>query len=246
MNTKPIHRIELKANAKASMRNAPGIYLVSLVVLVLTSAPTLVIRFSSVGRAILNARTVDEMLYAYQELMGLGATLFLASLLLNIFLSLVNAGYTLYTLRVSRGEDTGGISTLFACFQQFWRFVAATILMELFTFLWSLLLVIPGIIAAYSYSQTIFIMLDHPEMSAMEAIRESKQLMRGYKMDYFVLELSFIGWSLLVPLTMGILHIWLLPYMNVTYANFYNALVDWKPSSTPFEDQPQDDQWWNN
>lgn len=84
MNPRPIHRIELKENAKASMRGVSGLYLVSFVMLILANAPSIVIRLSSVGSAILNARTVDQMLYAYQKLMDVSGILTLVSILLNI------------------------------------------------------------------------------------------------------------------------------------------------------------------
>lgn len=248
-----MYRPILKENAKSSMRGVQGLYLVSLVTVLITSAPNIVIRLSSMGSAILNADTVEEMLYAYQQMAEVGSSLFLVSLALDVFLSLIQAGWSLYCLRVSRDEDPGGMGTLFECFQQFWRFFTANLLMGLFTVLWSMLFVIPGIIAALSYSQTIYIMLDNPDMSAMEAIRESKQLMKGYKADYFVLGLSFLGWALLSVLTMGILQIWLLPYETITYANFYNALIGWEPAAAqPWDPAdaaqnappPQDREWW--
>lgn len=184
-------------------------------------------------------------IYENSALASGGLLLGLATAAMSIFLSLVSCGWKLYALRTSREEETGGLETLFACFQQFWRFFSAILLMGLFTFLWCLLFIIPGIIAAYSYSQTIFIMLDHPEMSAMEAIAASKKMMRGRKAEFFVLELSFFGWSFLATFTFGLLNIWLEPYMQVTCANFYNAVSGWQkviPEEQPFSAPVEE--WW--
>lgn len=99
-----------------------------------------------------------------------------------------------------------------------------TFLANLFTSLWSLLFVVPGIIKACSYSQALYIIAEDPEIGALEAINRSKAMMDGHKMEYFVLGLSFIGWNLLACLTFGILYIWLIPYMQTTMANFYNSI----------------------
>ena len=117
--------------------------------------------------------------------------------------------------------------------------------MNLFITLWSLLFVIPGIIAAFAYSQTIYIMLDNPQISPLEAIAASKQLMRGHKFEYFTLQLSFLGWACLSIFTFGLLGIWLNPYMQVTMANYYNALTGWQPrqAEEPMFSQPEE--WWN-
>ena len=84
---------------------------------------------------------------------------------------------------------------------------------------------IPGVIKAISYSQMFYLMADNPEMTAAEAQAKSMELMNGHKAEYFVLQLSFIGWIFLAALTLGILYIWLLPYMQTTYANYYRTLV---------------------
>ncbi len=83
---------------------------------------------------------------------------------------------------------------------------------------------IPGIVAAYGYMMTNFVIIDNPELSPLAAIRQSKVMMRGYKLDFFILNLSFIGWAILAVFTFGILYFWLLPYMNVTYAKFYDMV----------------------
>lgn len=100
------------------------------------------------------------------------------------------------------------------------------ILITFFTFLWSCLFVIPGIIKSYSYALAYYILADNPELTAREALNQSKEMMNGHKMELFVLHLSFIGWGFLVGFTFGIAGIYVLPYMNATVANFYKSLKE--------------------
>ncbi len=119
---------------------------------------------------------------------------------------------------------TPEVGELFSHFNKFWAAFKVTFLSGLFTFLWSLLLVIPGIIKAYSYSMAMYILAENPEIGALEAINRSKAMMNGHKMELFVLQLSFIGWHLLGAVTLGIAYVWVLPYINATTANFYNSI----------------------
>lgn len=112
----------------------------------------------------------------------------------------------------------------FLGFKDFWGAFKVNFLVGLYTFLWSLLFVIPGIIKAISYSMSLYIFAENKEKGANDCIRESMQMMDGHKMDYFVLELSFIGWALLGAITFGIAYIWIIPYMNATVVNFYNSI----------------------
>lgn len=116
------------------------------------------------------------------------------------------------------------IAELFQHFDKFWGAFKVTFLTGLFTFLWALLLYIPGIIKALSYSMAMFILAENPDMPALEAIDRSKKMMDGHKMDLFVLYLSFIGWGLLCGITFGIAAIWVVPYMSATMVNFYNSI----------------------
>lgn len=136
---------------------------------------------------------------------------------------MISVGFTIYSLHVSRGEKAD-YGNLFDGFGIFFRVLWLAILQGVFVFLWSLLLYIPGIIAAYRYRQSLFLLLDHPEMSALECITASKEMMRGHKGELFALDLSFIGWILLEGLVAP-LAIWLVPYREITYANYYNALL---------------------
>lgn len=105
------------------------------------------------------------------------------------------------------------------------KVIGTTIMVGIFTFLWSLLLLIPGIIKALAYSQTFMILKDHPEYSVFEAITESRRRMKGYKWKFFLLNLSFIGWGILCLLTLGIGFLWLTPYVYTSNATFYQKLI---------------------
>lgn len=108
--------------------------------------------------------------------------------------------------------------------------LAIFVLKTIFIFFWSLLLVIPGIIKGYSYSQAFLVYKSHVDagdqnVSYLDCITESRRLMNGHKWDYFVLQISFIGWYLLGFLTLGIGLIWVVPYASATYSNFYRHLI---------------------
>ncbi len=103
--------------------------------------------------------------------------------------------------------------------------IGTTIMVGIFTFLWSLLLLIPGIIKGLAYSQTFMILKDHPELSVFEAITESRRRMDGYKWKFFLLNVSFIGWAFLCLLSLGIGFLWLTPYYYTTIATFYHDLI---------------------
>ena len=94
----------------------------------------------------------------------------------------------------------------------------------MYTFLWSLLFIIPGIIATYSYAMTGYILAEHPELTASEAIERSKEMMSGNRFRLFCLQLSFIGWAILCAFTFGIGYLWLGPYREAATAAFYREI----------------------
>lgn len=150
----------------------------------------------------------------------------IASLCITGPLSLGSA-YIYLNLTRGFGPD---VNILFSGFQRFVDTLVLWLLIGIFTFLWSLLLVVPGIIKAISYSQAYYILAEHPEMTAKEALDESIDMMDGHKMDYFVLYLSFIPWILLTTITCGLAGLYVIPYMTATFANFYLAI---KPQAAP-------------
>ncbi len=128
-------------------------------------------------------------------------------------------------LKIAKGE-TVTVGNIFYGFEDLWTAIKAQFFMTLFICLWYLLLIIPGIIKAYSYSMTYFILAENKGMSVLEAITLSRKMMNGHKMDLFLLFLSFIGWFLLVVITFGIAGIWVYPYFYATLTNFYLSVKE--------------------
>lgn len=136
----------------------------------------------------------------------------------------LQVGLCYYLLSVLRGSRPK-LEELFNGFKQFVRNFTAFLLVMLYVFLWSLLFIIPGIIKAYSYKMTFYILADDPNISARDAMALSENIMNGNKMRLFGLQLSFFGWFLLVLITFGLALIWVGPYMQMAETQFYNELV---------------------
>lgn len=149
-----------------------------------------------------------------------GAVAVVYALAMLVLGGVIGLGYRRYCLNLIDGTEAE-FGDLFSQFSRFLDAFVLYLLMGLFTFLWSLLLIVPGIVAAYSYSMAPYILLEDPGCTPLEAIRRSKEMMDGCKLDLFVLELSFIGWSLLSALTLGLGGLVLRPYINTAYASFY-------------------------
>lgn len=141
---------------------------------------------------------------------------------LVIFLSAPMAvGLSRFFLDFNNGT-TDEVSVLFRSFKTgYTRTIIAGLLILLYVFLWSLLFLIPGIIMTYAYSMTYYIMADDENISGQDAMRKSKDMMRGYKMKLFLLQLRFFGWFLLSCITAGIGFIWLIPYVKMAETKFY-------------------------
>lgn len=133
-------------------------------------------------------------------------------------------GLNVWFLHYSR-DDSTDLNKLFDYYKEFGRVTIAFILLGLIVFGWTLLLIIPGIIKAYSYSLTYYVMVDNPEMDYSDAMQESSRLMDGHKWQMFVLDLSFIGWFLLGICTLGLAFIFISPYMSMAHAEFYRELI---------------------
>ena len=219
-----ISRSAIKRNAKAQIRaSVPHACLVALVYLAIVGIlGTLSTRVSGLNWDAITSAVENEDLLALLTLFRPDFTRTVLSLAIEIVTVILGVGFTIYTLNVSRMRPAS-FGNLFDGFAIFLRALWLSILMGIFTFLWSLLFIIPGIIATYRYSQAMYLLIDNPDMSAMQCIRASSQMMKGHKWELFVLQLSFIGWALLsiIPLV----SIWTAPYFQITYANYYNALL---------------------
>ena len=192
-----MNRAEIKSMSKAQIKGKIGIlFVITLLVAVISFLGTFILNFIPI-------------------IGSLAATIFISAPL-SLSIIMIYIGVT--------NNKTPAIKDVFAGFNNLWGAFKVQFLVALFTALWSLLLVITGIIKAISYSMSIYVLAENKGMSALEAIRKSKEMMHGHKMDYFVLGLSFIGWLLLVSITFGIAAIWVTPYMSTTIANFYKKI----------------------
>lgn len=137
--------------------------------------------------------------------------------------SVIMTGYASFNLAlVDRGESR--LEVLFSYFRHWKTVAAARFLKSLYILLWSFLLIVPGIVATYSYAMTEYILAEHPELTAGEAIARSKEMMEGNRFRLFCLEFSFFGWGLLCMLTFGIGYLWLRPYERAAKAAFYREV----------------------
>lgn len=153
-------------------------------------------------------------------------------------------GHARYHLGLIRSEAPR-FETLFGYFSHWKTAALAELLQAIYIFLWSLLLIVPGVMASYSYAMTEYILAEDPELSAQEAIARSKAMMAGNRWRLFCLDISFIGWSLLsslLPLRIGT--ILLNPYTETAHAAFYRELTGGEtaeedvPVMPPVEEQP--------
>ena len=115
---------------------------------------------------------------------------------------------------------------LFYFTKDYIRIFLVNLLQCVFIFLWSLLLIVPGIIKVFAYSLVPFLLADdkYNNLGYKEVLKKSEEMMNGHKMDYFVFNLSFIGWALLIPFTLGIILIWLAPYYTTARIKFLNDI----------------------
>lgn len=148
------------------------------------------------------------------------------ALLLFVLLAPVMIGWDWMMLELARG-GAPRVRTMFRPFGDgYLRYVWANLLLTVFTLLWTLLLFVPGIIKGFSYSLTPYLLKDRPELTPLQAITESRRLMDGQKRTAFKLVLSFVGWWLLVMVTLGIAALYVQPYFSATYAQLYLRITE--------------------
>lgn len=155
----------------------------------------------------------------------LGEIVPILSLLTIIVSGPIALGISIFSLNIARNKDAK-IEQLFEGFRNFGTSILAYVLMVLFIILWTILLIIPGIIAAISYSMTFFIIAEDETIGAYDALKKSKEMMNGHKWKFFCLGFSFFGWFLLSIFTLGIGLLWLAPYVNVSYVKFYDDIKE--------------------
>jgi len=171
----------------------------------------------------LDERDLEHMSAAFKQIIaylaGFGSTLGLVHFIIG---GVVRLGYCQFLLKQHDNQNPE-VNDLFSQFHRFGDGFCLALLQGLYIALWTMLFIIPGIIAAYRYAMAPFVLAENPDMTASEAINASKQMMDGHKMDLFLLDLSFIGWEFLCIFTLGIGYLWLRPYRNAAYAAFFRS-----------------------
>ena len=199
-----ILRSELKQNAKDRLKNNWGLALGIIIVCTLISCiPNLLAEIDSESFAISIIIPIITLVITGPLTIGQ----------CKFFINLAN-------------RSNPKFSDLWYGFNNMLRAIGVTLLVGVIVFIGSILFIIPGIILAFMYSQVYYIMAENPEMSIMNCLKESSRIMKGHKMDLFILELSFLGWGILMVITLGIAGLYVLPYYNATLTNFYLDIKD--------------------
>ena len=232
-----IDRSSLKADAADLCKTSkPSLILVGLIYALLTIVmSTLSSRVMSAGITISDADRFLNAFYSgnYETAFALldrvrpPASSYMIDGALRLVMMIVSAGFTIFVLNTIR--NAGAVyGNLLDGFGIAGRIILLNLLEGILVFLWSLLLLVPGIIAAYRYSQAIYILLDHPEKSVLECIRESKELMRGRKGELFKIDLSLLGWAILGAF-IPFVTIWTAPYIRTIHALYHMELTGEEP-----------------
>ena len=145
---------------------------------------------------------------------------------LGIFLYFVEVGLAYYMVKFLNNKEYN-FKDLFYFVKDYVRTFVVGLLETIFIFLWALLLIVPGIIKAIAYSLVTLILADdkYKDLKYTEVLKKSEAMMKGHKMDYFVLQLSFIGWHLLAILTLGLLEFWIVPYQTTATYKFLDDIM---------------------
>ncbi len=146
--------------------------------------------------------------------------------------SIIKGGYSKFNIELAHYNNPQ-LGTMFTYFPSWKRMVYTNFLLNLRVLLWSFLFIIPGIIEAYSYRMTFYILAENPNLSATEALAQSKKMMKGNKWRLFCLEFSFIGWILLSMLTFGMGMVLLTPYVKASEACFYKVVSEKQEDFSP-------------
>ncbi len=201
-----MERSELKFRAKEQLRGNWGI---------------------AIGAVLLAAIFTDfDVIYNIGERFGLdGLTLSVPVNLLSLFLGgVITTGLCKLLLNLATNIEKPKVENLFSYFNIYLKTLGLNILISLAVAIGTILFIVPGIIVALMFSQAFFILAEDSSKSITQCLSESTEMMKGYKADFFVLELSFIGWWIVAALTLGIGGLWVAPYQKLTEANYYLSL----------------------
>jgi len=214
-------RASLKRNARDQLsKNIEALILCNFLFFCITSLSTIIQQLSSIP-ALFSQQQNSSTTAALPS--GLLFVTWPISIAIMLFTPALEVGLRHVYLK-SADYQKPRFTEMFKHMDQFGNAFVTSLLAGIFTILQFLLLIVPGIMAAYSYSMIYLVLAEHPKLSAMEAIKESKRIMRGHRWELFVLQISFIWWYLLILITFGLAAIYVSPYIAMAETNFYNKI----------------------
>jgi len=222
---------ELKSAARQQIKGSIGIlFLCGLLVGLFTGVPTFLVSYLLPGLP----GTEPAVEFVAGEIIAREVSLSLQLLNMGyqyavqmILQALIGAAFSISIVMIYLNLTKGQLprpGDIFNGFSIFGRALALNILTSLLTLLWTLLFIVPGIVMGIAYSMAPYILAENPAMGPIEAIRASKKLTDGYKLELFLLDLSFLGWILLGIVTLGFGFVYVGPYISATRANAYLKL----------------------
>ena len=198
-----ISRAELKNRAKSQLKGSWGLAIITFV------CYSIILQLVNVELT----KSIEASMFA--------VTLNIVGILLY---GPLQVGISRFTLNISKDNSIAKFKDLFSGFDVFLKSLLMNFIIMVCITIGMILFIIPGVIVSFMFAQANYILAENPEKSSIECLKESAAMMKGYKFEYFVLYLSFIGWFILSVLTLGIGFLWLVPYYQVTTANFYLEL----------------------
>lgn len=203
-----MNRIELKEWAKKKIEGNIGNILLGVVIVLAVSL------LFSFGVGFVQAVFGEESFVT-----------FIVSLIVELLLVPLSIGLNAYMIGFVKNDEFNR-DTLFASYEDTYKIIGTNILMSFLIMIGMFFFIIPGIYLAFSYALVPYLLVTHRDLSITETLELSRKMMNGHKLDYFILSISFIGWVLLVPFTLGILLIWLYPYMVTATTKFAVDVID--------------------
>ena len=209
-----MNRIEIKESAKAKIKgNIWNLIWPYLCIIVISGISS---RFS--GGVTYDVNTM-------QYVNNTSTTGTIISIIINLIVVVLSVGYLKYVLDFIRTGELNINKTIDTIKEKWLKILITSIISGIIIAIGYLLLIVPGIILALSFSMMSFILIDS-DLSGMDVLKKSKEMKNGYKMDYFIFNLSFVGWFILGIFTCCILYIWVLPYYFVATALYYEKLKE--------------------
>lgn len=225
------NRTQYKRFAKTQLKNRWGVPVLTTFIVIVIS---FIFDIPDVVRLFTSQDFWDLANYSgtsYSEIMDLynsasaSSSSYLTSIIQTIVSAILDVAAINVYLKMSRSPEPVSFKAFIEGLNNWARALLGALWQFLWLFIWFMLLIIPGIIKAYAYSQMYFIIAEYKDVSVTKAMRISMVITKGHKWDLFVMELSFIGWAFLCCLSCGIGFLWLAPYMNMTKTNAYHAML---------------------